>query len=36
MYDEVLGYTNEIDIEVDFRDGDWHIEEIPYAEEVEE
>lgn len=36
MYDEVVGYTNEMDIEVDFRDGDWYIEEIPYAEEVEE
>ena len=36
MYDEVVGYNNELDIEVDFQNGDWHIDESPYAEEVEE
>ena len=36
MYDEVVGFTNQVDIEIDFRDGTWHFDEIPYAEEVEE
>lgn len=36
MYDEVVGFTNQVDIEIDFRDGKWHFDEIPYAEEVEE
>lgn len=36
MYDEVVGFTNEVDIEIDFREDGWHFEEIPYAEEVEE
>jgi hypothetical protein len=35
-YDEVVGFTNEVDIEIDFREDGWHFEEIPYAEEVEE